>query len=347
VQFTAESVAHRAGHELEAWFQKAEEAAQDKLLIKTLRDIAGDGDFSALANKLSDPPAQDDPAVEPLRSQLEQHPLRMAVQEWTEERKIGNDDPVFAWFVQLPDGLQIAREPVAQGGEKTIGRNYAWRAYFHGGEADREQEWRPRDPARDVVRKTHLSPAFVSQYTNEWVVVISTPIQDGEQIVGVLGLMLRVGSFAELPGSQDELAASATAAQRFAVLVDARPPAPGQILQHPLYHEAAARRGMLDQAEKAALRAPGGDWQRDARYRDPFAPLDPRYDQRWLAARWPVEARGAPTGLNVIVQENYDQVIGSGLDQMRRGLALLSLVTLGLAAAMVIPAWIVILRMVR
>ena len=68
---------------------------------------------------------------------------------------------------------------------------------------------------------------------------------------------------------------------------------------------------------------------------------------RWLAGQWPVEARGEATGLAVIVQERYDQIIGQPLAQMRRGLVLLSLITLGLSTAVIVPLWGIILRLVR
>jgi hypothetical protein len=190
----------------------------------------------------------------------------------------------------------------------------------------------------------------VSRFTNQWVVVITTPVHHNDEFVGVLGLMLRLGSFAELPGNAIRQRETGVPSEhRFAVLTDAREPQPGQVLQHPLYNrlDAKAQRDLLDHSQDAALRVPAGKWELDDHYRDPFAAASTDYDQRWLAARLPVEVRGQPTGLFVIVQESYDEVIGNGLDSLRSGLLLLSLVTLGVAAAMVVPAWVVILRMVR
>ena len=47
------------------------------------------------------------------------------------------------------------------------------------------------------------------------------------------------------------------------------------------------------------------------------------------------------------MQENYDQAIGKPLADLRRGLVVLSLVTLGLSAAVIVPLWGVILRLIR
>ena len=143
---------------------------------------------------------------------------------------------------------------------------------------------------------------------------------------------------------------------RFAVLVDSRQPNPGQILQHPLYRELAAettsaqpspRRQLLDHSQDAALRVPLDDWTENRDYRDPFAAASASYDHRWMACKLPVEARGKPTGVLVIVQESHDEIIGNPLGQLRHGLLILSLVTLGLAGAMVAPLWVIILRLVR
>lgn len=344
LQFAATSVARTASSDLEEYFDEVERKAADPALTQELAAIAKNEAWMGLAQQLSSS-SLDEALAAPLRQQLERDPQRMAVQKWVEEQPIGEHLPNFAWFVQLPDGLQIARNPLVSGGEKTIGRNYAWRAYFHGGAQDFADDWRPT--AGEHVASTHLSPAFVSRYTDEWVVVVSTPIKHEGTFVGVLGLMLRLGNFAELPGNV--LSDGGTSAERFAVLVDAREPNAGQILQHPLYHlpQEARRRELLDHSQDAAMRVSQTKWIVDGAYRDPFGAADAQYDQRWLAARLPVKVRGRETGLSVIVQESYDEIIGDGLAGMRSGLTVLSLVTLGLAAAMVVPAWVIILRLVR
>lgn len=51
--------------------------------------------------------------------------------------------------------------------------------------------------------------------------------------------------------------------------------------------------------------------------------------------------------MDVIVQESYDETIGRPLDELRRGLIVLSLITLGLSAAVIVPLWGIVLRLVR
>ena len=139
--------------------------------------------------------------------------------------------------------------------------------------------------------------------------------------------------------------------RRFAVLIDSRPAHAGQILQHPRYSELeqqpAARKELLAHSVEKALRVQG-NWTWHDDFRDPLEQQHSGAEkQRWLASRLPVKIGGADSGLDVIVQESYRQSIGQPLADLRRGLILLSLVTLGLSASVIVPLWGVILRLVR
>jgi hypothetical protein len=359
VHFTTESVTTNAGRDLEQYFELVEAAAQRPELIAHLRSMNADRELIELAQQLSDPDRhnRDDEAAQSMRERLAEHSLRKSAQSWNEE--FGRDLPIFASFVMLADGLQITRHPEED--RQTIGRNYAWRAYFNGLPQDEPKRWRPVDE-NDYLRTTQLSPPFVSEFTDEWVVVVSTPVietREGEpKLLGVLGLMIRLGSFAKLPGSIRPEDAASQGDSRFAVLVDSRPAHEGQILQHPLLHElddqqpdgqtASPRRRLLDRSQQEpALRVSSAAGALDDAYRDPFGAVHPKYDRRWLADRLPVQVRGRDTGLSVIVQESYDEIIGRPLAQMRRGLILLSLITLGLSAAVIVPLWGIVLRLVK
>jgi hypothetical protein len=309
-----------------------------------------------LSEQLSEPARQnrDDEETLGLRRRLEAHPRTVELQNWADE--FGNDLPVFATFVLLADGLQIARHPVVtEESRRTFGRNNAWRAYYHGQAQDRPETWRASSEA-ERIQETYLSPPFVSQFTDEWVIAVTSPVRSEEsgETVGIVGIMVRLGSLARLPGH----AATSDASQQgwsHAVLIDSRPPNDGQVIQHPLYaqivetatKEGMTRRQLRDQSREANLRSSLHDGDARADYRDPFGKVDSRFDHRWLAAQLPVDARGRHTGLSVIVQESYDDIIGQPLSQLRRGLVLLSLVTLALATAVIVPLWFVILRLVR
>jgi len=356
VHFTAESVASSAGRDLEQYFDLVEQAAREPELIDRLREARKSVEFRQLATRLNDTAlsSREDAAADALRSEMASNQLRRAIQHWVEE--FGNDLPLFASFVLDADGLQIARHPL-EGGQ-TIGRNYAWRAYYSGHDRDEPRAWRPAS-ANDHLHSTYLSPPFVSEFTDEWVVVISTPVVDpkANDLLGVMGLMVRLGAFARLPGRAPTAISRAEDAA-FAVLVDTRASQQGQILQHPLFNEledrrphdnsASPRRQLLDRSQAdEQLRVSMERDPLDANHRDPLGRVNSRFDQRWLASRLPVKVRGTDCGLAVIVQESYDQIIGQPLSTMRRGLVLLSLTTLLLSAAAIVPLWAVILRLVR
>lgn len=362
VTFTAESVAAAAGRDLEAYYEIVEDAASDAELVRLLSQWQGNSALQSLAGELSDPKRQnlEDAETRALRNRLEQLPETVSLQQWVDG--IGSELTVFATFVLLPDGLQIARHPVVTDeARKTFGRNNAWRAYYHGQPQDKPETWRSSGPL-ERIQEIHLSPPFVSQFTDEWVIAVTAPVRaDGTgDTVGILGVMIRLEALAHLPESrriEGEGWHDDHVGQRWshAVLIDSRPPNEGQVIQHPLYSELADntvsggmnRRQLLDQSTAAHLRVPLRDGETSTSYRDPFGKVQPRYQQRWLAAQLPVDARGKHTGLSIIVQESYDDMIGQPLSQLRRGLVLLSLVTLALASAVIVPLWAVILRLVR
>jgi hypothetical protein len=173
----------------------------------------------------------------------------------------------------------------------------------------------------------------------------------------VVGVMVQLGSFARLPGNAQRADAAADADRTFAVLIDSRPANLGQVLQHPLIRlpsDAAAaadsdspRWKRIDSSRSPQHRVRDLAWTELSRYQDPLAGFDGHYNQRWLAAKLPVQVGGRDAGLSVIVQESYGQAIGQPLAELRRGLILLSLITFGLSAAVIVPLWIVILRLVR
>ncbi len=346
LQFTGGAITTAAGHDFDKYFQQVKDAARDPVLAKQLREMQVVQQKYAPLNAVV--------KNGPLQAELLDEKLRQPLKKWTESLPRGQS--VFSWFVMQPDGLQVARYPEVSGGENTIGENYSWRAYFHGGPEDKPLDWRAI-PGQHLTG-TQLSPPFFTHHTFEWVLVVSTPIPDPQAsdapALGVLGLMLKLGSFVELPGNAPHVSRTedtAGAESRFAVLIDSRPAHQGKILQHPRYSDLesdqAARRKLLDSSLEPALRVQG-DWTWQDDYLDPLEEQHSGADpQQWLASRLPVKISGTDSGLDVIVQESYDQTIKQPLAELRRGLILLSLITFGLAAVVIVPLWGIILRLVR
>ena len=145
------------------------------------------------------------------------------------------DEEVASWFFCDAQGLSMVRVPES----RTIGKNYAWRSFFHGGPRDMDESWRP-EPGNNL-KATSLSAVFRSQATSKWVVAISTPVFDEsskKKFLGVVAMTVEVGRLVEslLHGGE----------RQFAVLVDTREgDNPGVILQHPLFDKLLAKQGEL------------------------------------------------------------------------------------------------------
>jgi len=200
----------------------------------------------------------------------------------------------------------------------------------------------------DHLAGTRISPPFVSEFTNEWVVVVSAPVFDSERnFLGAVGLMIELESLTKLPKSSVD--ADATDGSAFAALIHSRKGNyQGLIFQHPLIDalEPDKRRELSDRCKQDPnLRVAPWTESLMKDYHDPLGREESRYAGSYLACRLAIG--GKESGLEVIVQEPYDQTIGQPLAQMRRGMILLGLITLGLSAAVIVPLWGIILRLVR
>lgn len=95
-----------------------------------------------------------------------------------------------SWTVCDAKGIQVARSPRAD----TIGQDFAWRNYFHGGEQDLEPGSRP-----PPLRQVHRSTVYRSSSTGKLKVAFSAPIwnadhpDDNRRVIGVLLMSFDVG----------------------------------------------------------------------------------------------------------------------------------------------------------
>jgi len=223
---------------------------------------------------------------------------------------------------------------------KTIGKNFAWRSFFHGGNSDQPENWRPQ--SGEQLKSTRLSAVFQSKASHYWIVAIAAPVIDPRQngkFLGVVALTVRANHFAELEGNED----------RKVVLVDLRPGEhTGLVLQHPLYDDfirAAVKPPMLRLQPDDFPTRP--ERQRD--YRDPAAsvPEGADYNRHWLAWMDPVRVRGQDVGWGVIVQQSYERAIGSALPGLRAGLIRYGLAAVGMIVVVLLAMWGLAFRLLR
>ncbi|MEX0867480.1 MAG: serine/threonine protein kinase [Pirellulales bacterium] len=343
-EFAAKFVAREAGNELETRYRAAEQVAVlDRSFHTLLRQVLADEPLAELRRQLSDP-TRTEAELEPLREEFRAHPALQPLQRRMEEIYADNDNlKIASWFVNDPQGLQIARSARSH----TIGRNYAWRTYFSGWPSDHAPDWRPVPD--DHIVETHLSAVFLSQASDKWIVAISSPIYDldptaEDKFLGVLALTVEVGGFVELQELAD-------VTEPFAVLVDWRDGAnKGLIVQHPLYDQMRDRGESVQTVVGARLdeaSLPQGD--RRKQYRDPVAEFEPgaAYRGIWLAEVSEVRVRDRPTGWRVVVQQSYQGAIGAALAKLKSSLLTSGLIALLLMATVITLLWILVLKLLN
>jgi hypothetical protein len=348
--FAAKYVAASVTNKFEEYAGAVEDVATN-YRFQTLLAATLDDPWVVQWRKWIEAPGLSEAEREGLREEFRSHPLRQALQQRLEELLADPDEVrVESWFVNGPDGTQLARAPQ----EKTIGKNYGWRSYFHGGNEDHAESWRPGGD--DHIEQTNLSSVYYSHVTDRWTVTISTPIYmeepspadgNGEvaparRFLGVLGVSVDVDRFLDIPEASPQL---------FAVLVDWRAGKnKGLILQHPLFEkmraggrEVPARfqnyhlaEHELPDLESASVRE---------NYADPLArdPEGKAYAAHWLAEASPVGLRGGDTGFVVIVQQSYEGAIGDTLEQLKRRLYSTSFIAgVSIALATTLLWWLVV-----
>ena len=247
---------------------------------------------------------------------FEHHEKRKFLQDRM-ENLIKNQQPRAAsWFVTSPDGTHVAAA-FDTDSRPVVGKNYAYRTYFHGGEDDVEDH-SLRPPQIPRIRKTHLSTTLESTATDEYKVAISTPVFLGDQLIGLVAMSIEIGRLVQFVGSSED---------HFAVLVEGRGAAfKGVILQHPLYDEVLKELNKLPpQFKSKEYRVKLDDWESPqlSDYVDPLSQYEPHgqaYRRSWLASGAPVtfssvmgtradrRERMAP-GLLVLIQQDQAAAI--------------------------------------
>jgi hypothetical protein len=350
--FAAQSAARGAGAELQSRFYDVEEAARDPAIIEALGSMENNPKMHDVLVGLSNKHNND--LVEQLRGSPEAAVLQNRLR-FFDHQMLAENKKSESWFITDSRGVQVARWYAY---EPTLGRNYTWASYFYGGMMDQPKDWRPAPDQH--VQKTQLSAAHPSNMSGLWVVSISTPVfkgdtPDQQQFLGVIGVSFELATnFINL---QEE-------DRQFPVLVDVREGVhSGLILQHPLLQKLRKEsdehldRFVDDEKYRVSPAVVAELKDGDADYRDPVGNDDKAADYRgrYLAAEAPIELLAgsgrdkheAPSGWIIIVQDPYEQAIGTTLSQLRGrliGSGLLALVVIGFV---VLGLWWFVLRMVE
>jgi hypothetical protein len=350
--FAAQSAARGAGAELQSRFYDVEEAARDPAVIDALSKMESDPKLHDALVGLSEKHSND--LVEQLRNAPQaavlQNRLRIFDHQMLAENKKSE-----SWFITDSRGVQVARWYAY---EPTLGRDYAWASYFYGGANDQPKDWRPA-PEQHVL-KTQLSAAHPSNSSGLWVVSISTPVFKGDtpeqrQFLGVIGVSFELASnFINL---QEE-------DRQFPVLVDVREGAHnGLILQHPLLQKLRKQsdehldRFVNDEKYRVSPEVISQLKEGMSAYHDPLGGAEEGtdYGGQYLAAQAPIELltgegrnkHEAPSGWVIVVQDPYEQAIGTTLHELRGSLLGSGLAALGIIGLVILGQWWSVMRMVE
>jgi len=328
--FAASSVAA----EIERYFRALDEVAEDRPLRAGLSRVTGElgNQLDALAEPqlpsavladrkrvfLHDPFRQDlQSRVDELQGELSSRMARYrrgATSQGSTKRGI-------SLFVCGPRGTHLAGA-FPEASTATIGDNFAYRSYCHGGPRDLHKGARPLPDQH--VQTTSISSPLLSRVNQRWKIAVSTPICDNDEpgeLLAVAVLTVEVGAIV-----RDHLKFADVDERgycpHFGILVDGRNNGfQGMVLDHPLFSNEAFRQRYFQEdnggsrdREFSSLRV-----DLDARsepghfYRDPFGgiPEGRAYKGDWIVASAPVtiepgeKPADSPTGsLLVFVQED-------------------------------------------
>lgn len=171
-------------------WNRVEQFANDEQLAQLLKSALSDPELSVVRQQLDQLPRDGADSLA-LQRTFRAHENRQPLQAWVDARYDESEaDKVFAWFLQGPQGLQLARSPFD---DNSVGRNYAWRTYFHGGDEDFQSQSDYLENAdQRTLTETRLSTPFLTESTNEWVVAVSSPVTHDGSFLGVVGVFLYI-----------------------------------------------------------------------------------------------------------------------------------------------------------
>lgn len=358
--FAAEKAAAYFASDFDAYLEAIDRAATDDELLQATAAIVSDPDAKKELERIADPKSL---AVEltAARNSFLKLPVQAKLHDQIEAvMQNPKNPPASSWFILDMQGNHIADKFQSEPGQNPLGRNYAWRTYFHGGDSDLARDQRPKSSIQQ--NSIHLSPVFQSTATFTWKVAISRPLIYESRQIGLICVTVEMGQFSKT------LEDNRRRENEFAVLIGARKDDPqkgalGVLLHHPLIESVLKETGSLpsdfnDDKYHVALTEDTGKIEpaADGKYYDPLSQAEggAKYAGGWVVGSDKVPLGRSymatsqqrvvnNTGLIVLVQEKYDSVIAPVVTLGNRlfwegGLALLSI------AVVVVVLWGIVIR---
>jgi eukaryotic-like serine/threonine-protein kinase len=274
-------------------------------------------------------------------------PLAEAVAAVESTRELLGRPSDTSWFLTDRNGVQRWRTPY---NDNTMDQSFEFRDYYrglnlhaNGTEAD--------DPA--VIHRSHISEAFRSRATLQFMVAISVPVWDLERrrVIGVLARTTHLGELLTdykrpISGRQGDEQVS-----RIIALLDSRD---WELLDHPwMTTENLQSQDVLGQlrvdtelaaqleelVERRHRQQTTLGYDRDAGYRDPVGRLEREFAGEWLAAFSPI----GETGWLAVVQERRS-VAERPVDEMQSNMLRFGLLALVVSGGLIGLLWYFVSR---
>ncbi len=260
-------------NELEKRFLAVTRVANDHELIRLVSDFVVEPASRQQLNTLANP-VLDEPTLAPTRAAFLAGAGRAKLQDYVDLLMADPLQPkVASWILLDAQGTNLAAAFDTESAESPIGKNFAYRTYFHGGPRELPTSARPKTPVRD----THISTVFLSTATLTRKVAITTPIFQGTDVLGVVGMTVELGEFVRFP----------TSANQCAILVDAREGQEGIVIEHSFFSELKRDNQPLPKLEDFRVDLKPFRQQGDTGVicHDPFGehPAGGEYRGKWIA----------------------------------------------------------------
>ncbi|HEV7280352.1 MAG TPA: protein kinase [Pirellulaceae bacterium] len=250
-RFAASYIAANVARGLDEYLLAIENAAVDSPLIQGLKSVQEDPGFAELLVAARDPAISPEEAKE-IQARIIAYPGRQEFQRYIESW--GEDPsrpPAASWITIDPHGTHVADWFAAEDSINVVGRNYAYRTYFHGGDRDLPDDARPACGIGPG--ETYLSPVFYSTADGSWKIMITRRVMDGEQFLGLVGLSVEMGGFPLALNRTTKQPAAEALPPQFATLLGERSSNEDfAVLQHPTLKRIFEREGRLPLAIREA-----------------------------------------------------------------------------------------------
>jgi serine/threonine protein kinase len=234
-EFAAKAFARSIEGEIARYFRVVRVEAEKSELLQRVMPIAD----SDMVKRLNDPTNTPDEVAamrpeffnDPKRLELDRY-LQQQLQFYADKLRADDRELKFASILVCDaKGRMLGTAYTGEVEQSSVGGNFAYRSYFHGGSADLKTTEHVTPRQVNPIQDTNLSAAFRSTTQQTWKIAISTPIfrTEGaaEELLGVLALTVNLGDFAYFRSNNRPY--------RFAALIDGRPgPNFGIVLQHPV-----------------------------------------------------------------------------------------------------------------